>query len=272
MKIGFLITARLKSSRLKFKILKSLNGYSVIERIIQRAKKVKECKDIVLCTSYIKQDLPLVKIAKENDIYYYNGSPEDVLERLLSAAELFEMDYFVGITADNPLFSIHHANVISELIKSDNNLDFVYTTGMPIGANIYAINTKALKTVCKIKQEVDTEIWGYLINRPEIFNVKEIKVDKEYQFKNCRMTLDEINDYEFFNKLYKNFPKDSVIDLLDAYQCLRKYPEITTINNMVVQRDLDEDVKKRISKFYQVNKDKILNIKKNIYLGQKQNS
>ena len=51
MKIGFLITARLKSSRLKFKILKHLNGISVIERIIQRAKEVKECKDIVLCTS-----------------------------------------------------------------------------------------------------------------------------------------------------------------------------------------------------------------------------
>ena len=41
MNIGFLITARLKSKRLKFKILKSLNGYSVIERIIQRAKSKK---------------------------------------------------------------------------------------------------------------------------------------------------------------------------------------------------------------------------------------
>ena len=41
MKIGFLITARLKSTRLKLKILKQLNGYSVIERIIQRAKDKK---------------------------------------------------------------------------------------------------------------------------------------------------------------------------------------------------------------------------------------
>lgn len=265
MKIGFLITARLKSSRLKFKILKPLNGYSVIERVIQRAKKVKDCKDVVLCTSYMSQDLPLIDIARANDIYYFNGSPDDVLARLLRAAELFKMDYFVGITADNPLFSIYHANMISELIKSDNSLDFVYTTGMPIGANIYAINTKALKTVCKVKREVDTEIWGYLINRPEIFNVKEIKVDKEYQRNNYRMTLDEINDYKFFNELYKMFPKDSIIDLLDAYQCLQKNPEITTINSMVVQRDLDEDVKKRISKFYEDNKDKILNIKSEIY-------
>ena len=43
MKIGFLITARLKSTRLKLKILKPLNGYSVIERVIQRSKEVKGC-------------------------------------------------------------------------------------------------------------------------------------------------------------------------------------------------------------------------------------
>lgn len=265
MNIGFLITARLKSSRLKFKILKSLNGYSVIERIIQRAKKVKDCKDIVLCTSYINQDLPLVKVAKENDIYYYNGSPEDVLVRLLSAAELFNMDYFVGITADNPLFSIHHANLICQEIISDHTIDFIYTSGMPVGANIYAIKTKALQTVCTIKKEIDTEIWGYLINRPEIFNVKEIKVDDQYKNQVYRMTLDEINDYEFFCKLYEKFPKDEAIDLLDAYRYLEKNPEVAKINAKVKQRDLDELVKKRINKFFNENRTKILRVKNKIY-------
>ena len=79
------------------------------------------------------------------------------------------------------------------------------------------------------------------------------------------MTLDEINDYKFFSQLYNMFPKDGVIELLDAYQCLQQKPEIAAINSMVVQRDLDEDVKKRISKFYEDNKDKILDLKKSIY-------
>ena len=269
MKIGFLITARLKSSRLKLKLLKDLNGYSVIERVIQRAKKVEECSDIVLCTSRSNQDLPLMRIANKSNIYYYNGSSEDVLQRMLDAAELFQMDYVIGITADNPLFSIYHANIISDMIRSDNSLDFIYTTGMPIGVNIYGIKTKALKTVCSIKKEVDTEIWGYLVNRPEIFNVKEVKVDDEYQCENYRMTLDEINDYDFFTQLYNMFPREGVIELLDAYRCLKKNPDIIAINNMVVQRDLDEDIKNRISKFYEDNKDKILDIKKDIYNDRK---
>jgi hypothetical protein len=79
------------------------------------------------------------------------------------------------------------------------------------------------------------------------------------------MTLDEINDYQFFTQLYNMFPKEGVIELLDAYRCLQENPEIAAINSMVVQRDLDEDVKKRISKFYEDNKDKILDLKKGIY-------
>jgi len=265
MKIGFLITARLKSSRLKLKLLKHLNGYSVIERVIQRAKRVEECSDIVLCTSRSNQDLPLMRIANKNNIYYYNGSSEDVLHRMLDAAELFQMDYVIGITADNPMFSIYHANIISDVIRLDASLDFIYTTGMPIGVNIYGIKTKALKTVCSIKNEIDTEIWGYLVNRPEIFNVKEIAVGDEYQCDNYRMTLDEINDYKFFAQLYNKFPKEGEIELLDAYHCLHNNPEIAGINSSVVQKDLDEDVKKRISKFYIDNKDKILDLKKKIY-------
>lgn len=266
MKIGFLITARLKSTRLKLKILKPLNGYSVIERIIQRAKEINIISDIVLCTSNLSQDLPLVRIARENDIHYFNGNPEDVLQRLLDAAELFKMDFFIGITADNPLFSIHHAKMISRMFRSDSSLDYIYTTGMPIGVNIYGIKTKALKVVCKVKQEIDTEIWGDLINQPKIFNVKKIKVEKKFQNKKKRITLDEIEDYKLFSEIYSHFSKDSVIDILDAYKFLKQNPKISVLNNNVIQKDLDKNVKKRIFEFYNDNKDQILDIKRNIYL------
>lgn len=265
MKIGFLITARLKSSRLKLKLLLPLNGKSVIEHIVERAKAVIDCSDIVLCTSKSNQDLPLVKTAVKNDIFYFNGDSEDVLQRLQDASALFGFDYFIGITADNPLFSIHHANLLIDAIKQDPSLDFVYTSGMPIGVNIYAMKVKALKTVCSIKEQVDTEIWGYLINRPEIFNVLEMKASKEYIKNGYRMTLDEYDDYSFFKALYNKFPVGSVIDLLDAYDVLESNPKIIGLNKHVKQLDLSDDIKQRIDLYYKDNKDKILNIKETIY-------
>ena len=73
MKIGFLITARLKSTRLPRKILKNLHGKTVIERIIDRAKEVVNISEIVLCTSVNPHDKLLIDVAEKNNISYFIG-------------------------------------------------------------------------------------------------------------------------------------------------------------------------------------------------------
>lgn len=265
MNIGFLITARLKSTRLPKKVMLPLNGYTVIERVIQRAKKVVKPGKVVLCTSNYHQDLPLIETAVRNNIYYFNGHPDDVLQRLTDASDLFGFDFFIGITADNPLFSINHAIQIIKIVKQDNSLDYIYTSGMPIGANIYGINFKALKTVCAVKEQTDTEIWGYLINRPEIFKIKEIKAESKYIRPHYRLTLDEIEDYRLIKTVYNNFEKDSVVSVLESYDFLDRNPDIATMNRDVIQIDLDDSVKKKIDKFFITNKEDILRIKKELY-------
>ena len=180
MKIGFLITVRRKSKRLRKKVLLPLNGFSVIEHVIYRAQKTIENGKVILCTSTENQDLPLVDIAIKNNVYYYNGDPEDVLSRLLSAAKFFNLDYFIGMTADNPLFSIKYCDYLVETIYNDCSLDYIYTTGHPIGMYVWALNVKALKLICSVKEHIDTEIYGRFFNRPELFNVKEISIAFSY--------------------------------------------------------------------------------------------
>jgi len=265
-KIGFLLTARLKSSRLKLKLTLPLNGYTVLERVIQRAKQVIECDDIVLCTSCSNQDLPLVRLAQKNGVYYFTGDSDDVLQRLTNAANLFNFDYVIGMTADNPLFSIYHANVLSDMIRQDPSLDFVYTEGLPVGVNVYAVSTNALRTVCQIKEQVDTEIWGYLVNRPEIFNVKSVPVDEFYAMPGCeRITLDEAEDYDFIRSVYQAFGEDEVIDILDVKALLEQQPDLLSLHKNVKQRDLDSDVKEAIDNYYRNNRDQILKVKATVY-------
>ena len=133
MNIGFLITARLKSTRLPKKVLLPLNGYTVIERVIKRAKQVVEPDKVVLCTSTDHEDFPLVETAIKNKIYYFNGHPDDVLQRLMDAAKLFGFDFFMGITADNPLFSIEYAKQIKGIMQNDSSFDYLFTSNLPIG-------------------------------------------------------------------------------------------------------------------------------------------
>jgi spore coat polysaccharide biosynthesis protein SpsF len=264
MKIGFLITARLKSTRLPLKLLKQLNGYSVIDRVIQRAKRV-ECDDIILCTSENNQDLPLVHAALKNDIYCFNGDPDDVLDRLNKASELFGLDYAICMTADNPLFSIRYANLIVEKIRDNPDIDFIYTDDLPIGINPYALKIKALKTVCSIKEEIDTEIWGALINRPDIFNVIKLKVDELDQIDIERITLDEGKDYELIQKIFEKFPENYFIEEPDIKDLISRHPSLCTINSDVIQRQLNIETVNRINRFFIEKKESILKIKNKIY-------
>jgi len=264
MKIGFLITARLKSTRLPFKIIKDLKGKTVIERVIDRVKEIKDISEIVLCTSTNPQDKPLIDIAKENSICYFNGDEEDVLKRLLGAANFYGFEYFLGITADNPLITIHYSNLIVDEIKR-NQYDFIKLEGLPLGSSIYGMKVTALEVICKVKTIVDTEIWGHLIDRPEIFDVKTIKAEGKLNRPEFRFTLDYKEDYELINNIYTNVPLKKVLDLHDVIDYLDKNPEIAKINQDCIQLDLDEKIKKEIDRNYKENLEEIKRKKRKIF-------
>ena len=103
MQTAFLITARLKSTRLEKKIILEVKGKPLIVHMINRIKFAKKINKIIICTSTNAQDDLLEKIAKQENIFCYRGSESDVLQRLLDASKEFKLDYFANITADIPM-------------------------------------------------------------------------------------------------------------------------------------------------------------------------
>jgi spore coat polysaccharide biosynthesis protein SpsF len=264
MKIGLQITARMKSSRLPFKLLMDLNGYSIIEHVINRSKLIKGVEGVVLCTSINAQDKPLVDVARENDIYYFLGSEADVLQRLLDSASFFGFDYILSITGENPLFSIDHTNRLVDIIKREKP-DFTFFEGLPIGCGVYGIKVKALELVCKIKKEIDTEIWGPLINRPEIFKVTTEKVNDFYHHPNLRLTNDYFEDYMLMSKMFSHFSYQSTPSLYHALELLENHPDYLKINAEKIQAGVSNEVLDKIDQFYKKNLTDILKLKQEIY-------
>lgn len=269
MKIGFLITARLKSARLPLKVIKDLNGKTVMERVIERAKAVRGLSEVVLCTSTNPQDRELVDIARKCGIYYYNGDEDDVLRRLLDAAKLFGLDYFIGITADNPLATIRYSEIIIDKIK-ETKADFIKLRGLPLGCATYGMKVKALETVCAIKTVIDTEMWGKLIDRPEVFDIRVIEIDGKMNRPGLRLTLDYQEDYELFDNIYRNITGDEVLDLEDVIDYLDDHSEVASMNKHCVQMVLDEQLQLEIDRCYAENIEEIRQIKKRIYAGSSQ--
>ena len=264
MKVGFLITARLKSSRLPLKLLLDLNGKTVFERVIERCRVVSSIDEIILCTSTNPQDKPLADIALKNNIHYYLGSEEDVLQRLSDAATFFDLDYIINITGENPLFSMYHANLVVNLAKQEK-YDFIQLEGLPIGCAVYGIRPEALKVVCNIKEEIDTEIWGPLINQPEIFSVKKVGVDPFFSKPNLRITTDYLEDYHFIRAIFAHFSPDEVPDLAAVIDLFDAKPELLKVNAMKEQAALPEEVISRITAYYKKNETQVLSLKKKYY-------
>ena len=266
MKIGFFITARLKSTRLKKKILIDLEGQPVLGHVIERAKQVDGVDDVVVCTSTVAQDRPILDVCRKHGCYYFNGSPGDVLNRLLSAATFFECDYLLLITADNPLFSFENAQRLVDEIKRDAEVDYLYIDGLPIGMDPYIIRRKAFEVIDAIKDDDETEFWPEYLKDESVFKHKSIKADPEHS-RNFRLTLDYQQDLELFEAIYRECYDGRPIATSRVIEYLDANPVVRALNSSIERSWLNQDRVDQIEAHLKDNRDKLIALKAEIYDG-----
>jgi len=231
MKVGYLITGRLKSTRLPKKLLLKIKGKSIISHMIDRLKLARMVNEIIICTSINEQDIELGEIAKENDIKIYFGDPDDVLLRLLEAAKLFKLDYILNITADCPFVDPVYADkIVEKYIETD--ADLIRQFDLPHGVFSYGIKVDALKKIVEIKASNDTEVWGRYFTHTGAFNVIDLEVDEVlHKRPGLRITLDYPEDFEFFKAIFDAiYVENEIFSLTEILTLLDKKPEIIKIN------------------------------------------
>ncbi|MBU2510521.1 NTP transferase domain-containing protein [bacterium] len=236
MKTGFLITARLKSSRLPKKILLEAAGKALLSHMLDRLKKAERINRIVICTSINKQDDPLEELANAEGISVYRGSEEDVLARLYEAALRYDLDFFANITADCPLIDPFFVDeVLREYEKTQ--ADLVFFDKLPLGQGPSCIKRSALKKVCEIKIEEKTEVWRDYFVKPGCFTIHYPAVDKAFIHSTLKTSIDYPEDYEFikevFNSLYGN---NRFFSLGDIIKLVNNKPELLRINSHCAQK------------------------------------
>lgn len=230
MEIGFLITARLKSTRLPGKVMLELNNKPVIWHMINRLKLSPVLDRIILCTSANPQDRPLVNIAASEKIDCFLGSEEDVILRLYEAAREFRLDYALNITADNPLVAFEFFEQIVNKYK-ETNADLIGNWNLPIGFFSYGLKVEAMRRVCEIKKSDETEVWGRYFTDTGLFKVVDIDVPPEYIRRNYRLTLDYPEDFEFFQKVFEHFGENThKTPMSDIISYLDENPDVVEIN------------------------------------------
>lgn len=230
-KLGFIITGRMKSTRLKEKLTLPLNEKEVITQMINRAKIIFSNENIIIATSKNPQDDILEVIAKRENIKVYRGDEDDVIVRLYEAAKENNLNHFINITADCPLFGYDYIESIYSLMLK-TNADLVTSLELPHGIFTYGIKTQSLEKVIELKTTNNTEVWGdYFYNNPQIFNVVKLNTEEKERRPDFRLTLDYIEDYNFFKVIYDYFGENTYkASSKDIISFLDKNPAIVDIN------------------------------------------
>ena len=92
MKIIAITQARVGSSRLPAKILKKFNNKTFLEIHLERVLKSKYINKLIVATTSLESEKPIIQICEKLGISFYKGSEDDVLDRFYKAIEFEDVD------------------------------------------------------------------------------------------------------------------------------------------------------------------------------------
>jgi len=233
-RIGITIEARMDSTRLPGKTLKLLYGRPMLARMIERLKRVKLADIIVVATTNSPGDSPIIALAREMRVGYYQGSSEDVLDRVLQAAKKYQIDLIVETCGDCPVID---PDIIDMEIQSflDNDVDYVgchLVKTFPLGLDAKLFTAKTLEEVAGMTNDpADREnVSLYIYEHPEKYKLMNIEAKGRQRRPDLRLVVDHKEDFDLietvYRELYDEKPHFNYDDMLDLFECQRDLSEI----------------------------------------------
>ena len=233
--------ARLGSTRLPGKILKKIQGKSLLEIHLDRLKKCNNISEIIVATTTNIKDEIIYNKSIELGVNSSRGSESDVLDRFYKSVEYKNPDWIVRVTSDCPLIDPKLVDdVIAFTIK--NNKDYVTNTlieNFPDGQDIEVFKYTALKKAWKnaILNSEREHVTPY-IRKNSDFNggnlFTSLNYDCQSDFSKIRMTVDEIKDFELITILINDLGiKKSWLDYTNHII----EQDLVKINNKIIRNE-----------------------------------
>tara|TARA_B100000575_G_scaffold248041_1_gene213812 strand:+ start:192 stop:974 length:783 start_codon:yes stop_codon:yes gene_type:complete len=255
-KITALIQARMGSSRLPGKVMKTIQKKPMLWHVKNRLSIIKEIDSLAIATTTLVEDKPIFEMAKKNKILCFAGEEKDVLKRFYDIAVKLKSDYIIRITADCPFVD---PEIISELIKYFFTKKFDYC-GIACGAGV-----SNKKNIFKYPDGLDAEIFSmtslsdankYAISNierehvtPYIWqNITKYKIGSlhpiDADYSNYRWTVDYKEDFDFVKKVYDSlYPQMPLFKFKDILEFLKKN-HLLAKNEFLIGREGYEEFSK----------------------------
>lgn len=249
MQFAIIIQARLGSSRLPGKVLKKYKGYSLLDVLVNRLKKSKKVKNIIVATTKNKKDTKIINFCKKNLIKYFKGSEQDVLKRYYDSAKKFRVKNIIRITSDCPLID---ANILDNMVNRYKIKKFDYYSNTypepstyPDGMDIEIFTYKSLKlaNIKAIKKSEREHVTLFIRNNK---NFKISRKDLSKDISKYRLTVDYSEDFKLFQNLINEFgDKIYSSKMREIINFLRRNPDLIKYQKKILRNErLKNDIKR----------------------------
>lgn len=243
--VAIIVQARMTSTRLPGKILKTVLDKPLLAYELERLQRVRLADQIIMATTVNATDQPVVDLCNTLGILSYRGSEQDVLSRYYEAACQYPSEVIVRITADCPFIEPALVDEVIRLyLEEPQAYDYVSNThdaGFPVGLATEVFSFNALETAYReASQPYEREhVTPYIYQHPARFRLGHLR--SERNLSHNRWTVDTPEDFELIQHilqaLYPSHPQftmDDVLTLLD------QNPHWRDINSHIHQKRLTE--------------------------------
>jgi spore coat polysaccharide biosynthesis protein SpsF len=218
-----IVQARTGSTRFPGKVLKQINGRSLIEWQILRIKE-SNIQKIVLATSNERADDELATIVRNLGIQVFRGSLTNVHSRFLSIVQHECPEYFIRLTGDCPLTMPRLINQMISVFesRSADYLSNVNPPTYPDGLDVEIISSKSFLDFSRLDlTEAEREhVTLGMRQRANIFRIDNFSNDRDLS--KARWTVDYQEDFNFIEKVFQHFAgretKFTMNDILQALE------------------------------------------------------
>ncbi|MCP4441337.1 MAG: acylneuraminate cytidylyltransferase [Aureispira sp.] len=240
MKIGIISQARMTSTRLPGKVLKTANDIPLLKYHIDRLAQSN--LPIFIATTINKTDDPVVELCKKEGIPYYRGDENHVLSRYYECAKEYDLDVVVRVTSDCPLIDgkliesawQKYQSVFEDYDYISNVIERSYPRGVDFEIFSFVYLKEAFEKAISPSEieHVTPYIHQNNSGRTNYYHILQKGGGKQY-----RITVDTPEDFELIKILIEahqahTLSASEIIGLLD------KHPELVKINTHIEQKKI----------------------------------
>lgn len=228
-----LLQARFSSTRLPGKAMLPLLGKPMLLHQIERITQSQRIEKLVVVTSVDSSDDVIARLCTENNIAYFRGDLNNVLDRFYQAAQEYSPSAIVRLTGDCPLtdYQVIDAVVDHHIATKADYTSNVLPPTFPDGVDVEVFSYTCLQQAWyeALLPSHKEHVTPFIHTQPDRFAITNFTHPTDLS--SLRWTVDEPADFAFVTKIYQHLynqnPNFSISDIL---KLLEQNPQLSTIN------------------------------------------